>query len=249
MIEIASDHLLGTELAMRGGTCIHKLHLTSPLRYSEDLDYVRGTHSGIGTYVDALRTIGLRAGLHEHQVERTADMVHVIFDADSTDGMRRIRIKIEMNVRETDPCFERSTIPYTVQSGWWSGEAVISTFELAELMGTKVRALYQRSKGRDLFDLWHVLTETNVVDARIVQALVHYMGDSVFTYKELASNLAAKLDDPDFRADLNDLVISPPAGYELAEAADIVMERLGSRLRGAPKLDEIREGRWRPKSA
>jgi hypothetical protein len=37
MIEIASDDVLGPELVMRGGTCLNKLHLPAPLRYSEDL--------------------------------------------------------------------------------------------------------------------------------------------------------------------------------------------------------------------
>ncbi len=47
MIEIAGDDVLGPELVMRGGTCLHKLHLPTPLRYSEDLDYVRSTRTGI----------------------------------------------------------------------------------------------------------------------------------------------------------------------------------------------------------
>ncbi|MGH2880838.1 MAG: hypothetical protein ACRDK4_14680 [Solirubrobacteraceae bacterium] len=50
MIEIARNEVLGQELAMRGGTCIHKLQLPSALRYSEDLDYVRSTHTGIKPY-------------------------------------------------------------------------------------------------------------------------------------------------------------------------------------------------------
>jgi hypothetical protein len=37
MIEIARDEVLGPELAMRGGTCLHKLHLPTPLRYSAAL--------------------------------------------------------------------------------------------------------------------------------------------------------------------------------------------------------------------
>lgn len=52
MVEIGRDTLLGNELFMRGGTCLHKLHLAQPLRYSEDLDYVRSTRSGIGPYLD-----------------------------------------------------------------------------------------------------------------------------------------------------------------------------------------------------
>ena len=34
----------------------------------------------------------------------------------------------------------------------------MTTFKIDELMGTKLRALYQRTKGRDLFDLWLALT-------------------------------------------------------------------------------------------
>jgi len=37
ILEIAADALLGKELAFRGGTCLHKLHLPAALRYSEDL--------------------------------------------------------------------------------------------------------------------------------------------------------------------------------------------------------------------
>ncbi len=37
IIEIAQHELLGEELAFRGGTCLHKLHLPRQLRYSEDL--------------------------------------------------------------------------------------------------------------------------------------------------------------------------------------------------------------------
>ncbi len=38
IIEISNHDLLGAELAFRGGTCLHKLHLPTALRYSEDLD-------------------------------------------------------------------------------------------------------------------------------------------------------------------------------------------------------------------
>lgn len=141
--------------------------------------------------------------------------------------------------------FRANHRPYRVDSSWWSGEVDIPTFELDELMGTKLRALHQRSKGRDLFDLWHVLTETAVNDERVIQARNHYMGAGVFRYKEFAVSLAGKLDDPGFAIDLDDFVTKAPAGYELAAAANLVMERLGSRLTKAPGVDEIRDGRWR----
>jgi hypothetical protein len=78
-----------------------------------------------------------------------------------------------------------------------------------------------------------------------MQAFNHYMQDGAFAYSDLAANLAEKLADPDFADDLNELVTTPPTGYELAAAADLVIERLGIRLAKAPSADEIRGGRWR----
>ncbi len=43
--------------------------------------------------------------------------------------------------------------PFEVESEWFFGNAKIKTYSINELLGTKLRALYQRSKGRDLFDL------------------------------------------------------------------------------------------------
>ncbi len=230
MVEIADNDLLGSELAMRGGTCLHKLYLPEPLRYSEDLDYVRTTDGGIGKYLDALRDLVTSVGLEETRREFTDQMVHMIFDTEATDRSRRIRIKIETNIREIEPCFDRVRILYGVSSPWWSEEAEILTFDLDELVGTKLRALYQRSKGRDLFDLWLVLSQDSVDDARVIEAHRHYIKENAFTGKELAVNLEGKLADPEFNADLGDLVITPPEGYDTAKAADLVMDRLGTLL-------------------
>jgi hypothetical protein len=103
MIEIARDEVLGPELVMRGGTCLHKLHLPTPLRYSEDLDYVRCTRGGIKPYTQALAKIAEDVGLTVSSRQRSGQMVHVYFDGQPTEGIGRIRIKIEMNIAETEP--------------------------------------------------------------------------------------------------------------------------------------------------
>ena len=73
IIEIAEDPYLGKELAFRGGTCLHKLHIVPGLRYSEDLDYVRRTADGIGDVFDALRAIGDRLGMEGHTARRAPE--------------------------------------------------------------------------------------------------------------------------------------------------------------------------------
>lgn len=245
IVEIANQEVLGDEFAMRGGTCLHKLHLPEPLRYSEDLDYVRSTRSGIKPHVDALRAIADEIGLEVAGVERRGDMVHVIVDAEPTVPPGRIRVRIEVNIVETSPHRERTTVPYAVKSGWWTGEAAVPTFSVEELTGTKLRALYQRSKGRDLFDIWLVLTERDPDDDAIIAAFEHYMGGSAYTYPQLAGNLREKLTDEEFLTDLEALVAAVPTTYRVEEAADVLMERLGSKLRNAPTLADIQDGRWR----
>jgi predicted nucleotidyltransferase component of viral defense system len=239
MIEIANDDVLGAELAMRGGTCLHKLHLPTPLRYSEDLDYVRATRTGVKPFTQALGRIADRLGLTVSSRQRSGQMVHVYFDAEPTEGIGRIRIKIEMNIAETASHRPRTTVRHTVETSWWSGEADIPTFEPTELLATKLRALYQRSKGRDLFDLWLGLTVLEADPEEIVAGFNHYMGDATFSYPELRDNLAAKLANPGFRHDLDALVTSTSPDYDLGSAADLVMRELGSRLRNAPPAEEI----------
>lgn len=245
IVEIAGHELLGGELASRGGTCLHKLHLPKPLRYSEDLDYVRCTRSGIKPYLTALRDVAGSAGLVEHGTAQRGGMVNIVFDAEATGGPGRIRVKIETNIAEADSFLPRRELAYAVDSRWWSGEASARTFQIEELMATKLRALYQRRKGRDLFDLWHVLNDGGVDEQLVVEGLAHYMGEGLFSYREFRANLAEKIVNPDFVADVDLLTAEPPGDYSVTTAADLVMERLGSRLAGARERSEIEDGRWR----
>lgn len=146
-IEIATREPLADEFVMRGGTCLHKLHLPTPHRYSEDLDYVRRTRTGVGPYLDALRELAADVGLEVQSVEQKRTFVHVILDAEQTTLPGRIRIKIETNIAETEFFQESIAIEHAVDSRWWQGEATVPTFALTEMMATKLRALYQRSKG------------------------------------------------------------------------------------------------------
>jgi len=245
MVEIAQNELLGGELVLRGGTCLHKLHLPKPFRYSEDLDYVRRTRSGIKPYIVALRSIAAEVGLEVSNVNASGAMVHVYFDAEPTVPPGRIRIKIETNIAETVPFRRTITRPLRVESQWFRQEADVPTYELEELMGTKLRALYQREKGRDLFDLWLVLRDGQANADLIVGAFQHYMGDRAFTYPQLRQNLREKLDSDEFNADMETLVTEVPVDYGVTAAADMVIETLGCRLRNAPAVEELSEGRWR----
>jgi hypothetical protein len=119
--------------------------------------------------------------------------------------------------------------PHTVASTWWSGEADVLTFQPPELVATKIRALYQRSKGRDLFDLWLALTRLALDPEEILAAFGPYRPPGLTSATAIA-NLTAKLADRTFRTDIEPLVRRPPEGYAVDVAAAYVVDRLLSRL-------------------
>ena len=81
---------------------------------------------------------------------------------------------------------------------WFSGTAELAVYHLDELLGTKLRALYQRKKGRDLYDLWLALGTGDPRGDRIIECFQRYMAHdgAVVSRAKFEANLAAKLHSP-----------------------------------------------------
>jgi hypothetical protein len=80
----------------------------------------------------------------------------------------------------------------------------VATYTLPELLGTKLRALYQRKKGRDLFDLALALEHADFDPVPLVEAFEQYMsfGGTPLTRAQFEANMAAKISDPPFLEDV-----------------------------------------------
>ena len=225
IVEIAEHPLLGNELVFGGGTCLHQLVLANPRRYSEDLDFVRSTHSGIGPLLDAIRDVASNVGVEVTGTNIGAHPKIRLRTPSETDPNAHLRIKVAINTHETSPALPTVRLPFSVQSAWFSGQADVLTFASPELFATKIRALYQRRKGRDLFDLWLALTELDLDGSDMLAAFEPYRPDGI-TAGLAESNLRAKLDDDGFRNDLNALVADWPAEYDIDSAADLVIAKV-----------------------
>lgn len=223
IVEIANDDYLGNELMFRGGTCLHKLHLDPARRYSEDLDYVRRSEGGIGRLLDAVRAIADRLGMSV--TTNITSFPKIRLRAPFTSGNGTMSVKVEVNTYERSPARALVNVPFTVNSQWYQGHTEVQTFAIAELVATKIRALFQRSKGRDLFDLWLALTELNVPPADIIECFAPYQPDK-YTAVLAEQNLRAKLADVSFRQDLDQLVSTRRLGYDIDAAAELVIDQL-----------------------
>lgn len=137
----------------------------------------------------------------------------------------QMRIKIEINTHERSPAHPLIRIPYLIESPWFNGEAAVLTFTPAELVATKIRALFQRSKGRDLFDLWLANARMGIPAPAIAEAFAPYQPDG-FTRRRAELNLREKVNRLAFREDLRPLVTQWPKDYSIDDAAELVIAEI-----------------------
>lgn len=229
--EIANHPYLGEDLIFRGGTCFHKLHIHPARRYSEDLDYVRSTAGGIRRFTSAMSEIGESLGFRVKTRISVNPKVYLI--ADSAEDLR-MRIKVEVNTRERSPNDPVEFKEYKVASPWWSGSARVRTFTTRELVATKIRALFERNKGRDLFDMWLALTELGLRGQDLLAAFGPYHSPSI-TARSAVANLREKLGSPEFRRDLDSFMTTRPTAYNIDAAAEIVISQVLRQIPTPPK--------------
>lgn len=242
LVEIFEDAELAGAFALRGGTALHKLHYSLARRYSEDIDLVQLQPGPIGAAIDRLRA-KLDSWLGEPKRER-GEGVRLIYRFESEiPPVVRLRLKIEANTREHFTVRGTTRRPFAVESRWWTGRADITTFEVEELLGTKLRALFQRKKGRDLFDLW-VALEAGVDPAAVVEIFGIYAksGGHNITRALFEENLAGKLPSPAFTEDIQRL-LPPGVTFDLGAGAERVQREMIARLPGDPWKGKRRLGR------
>ena len=165
---------LAGKIAFCGGTAIHKLLFKQPLRYSEDIDLVQTQAEPIGPTVDAIRDS--LAWLGKCNREQAGHSMHLVFRfSPESAPQATLKLKVEINTREHDVLLGYRRYPFAVASDWYSAQAELLSFEPEELFGTKLRALLQRRKNRDLFDLHHGLLQLDMDYDQVVACLDHYL--------------------------------------------------------------------------
>lgn len=235
LVELFSRPTIADSLAFRGGTALYKLHLTPAARYSEDIDLVQTRPGGIGEVLDAIHE-ALDPWLGRPKWKQTEGRVTLNYRFESEEvPPTSLKLKLEINPREHSSVYALERHRFEVKSRWFTGAAPLLTYNIDELLGTKLRALYQRKKGRDLFDLALALQNGDVSPDRVMEAFTRYMDaeGAKVTRAMFEQNLAAKRNDPNFTADITPLLAHGQA-WDFDDAFERVWTGLVARLMGDP---------------
>jgi len=191
MRAVFTDPFLSEQVAMRGGTVLHKVHLTPPARYSEDIDLVAVGDRPEEHIKKALMRV-LRPVLGKERssawatlrlavrnAARPSRILRCIYKiASVSEPGRVLTIEVEVNVTERMPTFELQRLPFAFSFRDQSLAYTIVSYDLHEMLGTKMRAMLQRKKGRDLFDIYWALRQASGAPAspeKVLEAFTHYM--------------------------------------------------------------------------
>ncbi|MFO1021443.1 MAG: nucleotidyl transferase AbiEii/AbiGii toxin family protein [Planctomycetales bacterium] len=166
---------LRDKIAFRGGTAINKLLFEKPLRYSEDIDLVQTQPEPIGSIIDGVRDA--LSWLGKCNRDQAPHTTHLVFKFTPEMGGGPLKLKIEINTREHQNFHGLKAYSFEVESDWHPAKSDVISFEPEELFSTKLRALLQRDKHRDLFDLNEGLLRLGLDCDKIITCLGHYLAD------------------------------------------------------------------------
>ncbi len=233
LVELFSNKVIHENLAFRGGTALFKLFILPAARYSEDLDFVQINAGPIGDLLDVIKNIvDPILGKPKRAFNNGRATLTYSFISESTPPIR-MRLKIEINTREHFSVFGYEKKNFSVQSRWFNGKAEILTYSFDELIGTKLRALYQRKKGRDLFDLY-IAHDTGTLDmSKVISSFLKYMehGNHIISRALFEQNMHEKLRSTKFLEDIGRL-LAPGITWDHHKAVEAVNLSYISQLPG-----------------
>ena len=190
MAALFDDAFLSSQIAMRGGTLLHKVHLAPAARYSEDIDLVvvgdrpedhvrrairRVLADVLGlpkASVWGTLTLAIRNAVKPSKVLRMTYSLPSIIEPG-----RMLDIVVEANATERKPHRAVVEMPFSFPFRDKPVQTRIKGYDIHEMLGTKMRAMFQRKRGRDLIDLYWALTKspTPVDPSAIIESFQHYM--------------------------------------------------------------------------
>jgi predicted nucleotidyltransferase component of viral defense system len=221
-----SDEFLSERLCLKGGTAINKLYLAKTSRLSVDLDF-----NHLGSKEEVLKERRFIRELIVELLKKQDNSYDVHYEHPY--GLTRIKVryktvggpvqnfKIEISHVERFPIIS----PVKKQVKTPDGSADVVTYTLEELTSTKLRALLERFKGRDVYDLYFI-SQLKPDPTIIRKMFLYYFYRSCKVYNPEVhyKNLVKRYESGNFTDDVTAFV-RPTVAFDLTKAAKNVISQ------------------------
>ena len=219
-----SNGFLSERLCMKGGTAINKLYLGEISRLSVDLDF---NHLGSKEEVQKekrivreliVEVLKKQDNSYDFHYERPYGLTRIKARYKTVGGPIQ-NFKIEISHVERFPILP----PLKKEIKTPDGLANVLTYTLEELTSTKLRALLERFKGRDIYDLYFISQlkpDTTVL--RKMFLYYFYRSKKVFNPKVHYKAIIKRYESGNYVDDVTDFV-KPTVTFNLREAAKDVI--------------------------
>lgn len=164
LLQLMAEHGILDKLAFKGGTCLRKTVIGAGGRFSTDLDFTRiEEHDHEDVILSMMEAFehpfhGIRFGIPDESYYETQDGlswgVDPVYAHDWNPGGQS-KIRLQVSRREV-PILPPSRNTQCAQSYFRFlpfKPVEITCLALPEIIAEKIRACYQRSKARDIYDL------------------------------------------------------------------------------------------------
>jgi len=208
---IYTDPFLRDRLYLKGGTALNKLYLPGADRLSVDLDFnaigskeqVLQERTPIGEAIAA--ALARQDSGYDLTYRGRYDQLTVYARFSPLSGTARQRLKVEVSFIERFAILGR--VEHPLAPSPFDEPLTVNTYHLEELTSTKLRALYDRRKGRDIYDLFRIADlDLNQAAVRKMVLYYFYRAYKVFHYPTFVSNVELKIAERGFRNDVRSLI-------------------------------------------
>ncbi|MEK6951362.1 MAG: nucleotidyl transferase AbiEii/AbiGii toxin family protein [Nanoarchaeota archaeon] len=206
----------GNKLIFKGGTCLYKAYQLN--RFSEDLDF--STKPGFKAAAALQRLpyffslLNLNSTIKIEQFGKAVNVylkiIGPLYDG-SKGSMATLILNISSRERVLFPVQRIPYLPLYLELRPFD----LLVMDEREILAEKVRAIYERNKARDVYDLWYLILRKGIVqDQKLIVRKLSAVGLK-FTLPSFLSKIQKK--EESWKKDLGGLIAGPLPDFKKVE--------------------------------
>lgn len=191
------NNILSKKIVFKGGTALHLIYGTT--RFSEDLDFTAEiTQNEIESVLKNINNELKLEGDFSIKERKTLSGKRYLLTSKTLLLPSPAFINLDFSLREKPLTIYKSTIT-TIYPIIFSSFVYAMTRE--EICAEKIRTIVTRNKGRDLYDLWYLLSHNIRIDQEMVKQKLDYYHISY--EREFVLNKIKNFSKKDYFLDMN----------------------------------------------